>query len=61
MLIAQDDFETYMLQSVFISKVIEGGAAARDGRLRAGDQIVSVWLLSSLLISLAHFYRMMLC
>ena len=31
-----------LLQSVFISKVMEGGAAARDGRLRAGDQIISV-------------------
>jgi len=30
---------------VFISKVTEGGAAARDGRLRVGDQIISVGLL----------------
>lgn len=40
------------LQSIYISRVTEGGVADRDGKLAVGDRIisVSVWSVTS------HFY-----
>lgn len=29
-------------QSIFISRITEGGAAEKDGKLQVGDQVISV-------------------
>lgn len=29
--------------SIYVTKIIEGGAAHRDGRLQIGDKIIAVW------------------
>lgn len=29
--------------SIYVTKIIEGGAAHRDGRLQIGDKILAVW------------------
>ena len=33
-------------QSIYISRVTDGGIAEKDGKLKAGDRIISVSLLS---------------
>lgn len=30
------------LQAIYISRITEGGAAAKDGKLRVGDRVISV-------------------
>ena len=32
----------FILQSIYISRVTEGGVADRDGKLAVGDRIISV-------------------
>lgn len=32
----------YYSQAIFISRITEGGAAEKDGKLQVGDQVVSV-------------------
>lgn len=29
--------------SIYITKIIEGGAAQKDGRLQTGDRLLAVW------------------
>lgn len=31
-----------LLQAIYISRITEGGAAAKDGKLRVGDRVISV-------------------
>lgn len=35
--------------SIYVTKIIEGGAAHRDGRLQIGDKILAVWNLTAVL------------
>ena len=47
-----------VFQSIYISRVTEGGAAEKDGKIQVGDRIVSVSTddcsLSSVLVCLLH-------
>lgn len=45
--------------SIYVTKIIEGGAAHKDGRLQIGDKLVAVrnsYNINSFLLSLLFYY-----
>lgn len=37
-------------QAIYISRITEGGAAAKDGKLRVGDRVISVSVILNIIL-----------